>query len=175
MKKKLSLLLLGLTAALMIGCGAKAESTGKQINSADDLEGAKIGVQLGTIGDIYVSDMEGDEAGTTVERYNKITDAVQALRQGKIDCVIVDEQPAIATTKDEKKNILERFNTVKTINEGKILHAAIKAELSESKKSAPIVEKQFVAGKENLNETTIYSNMSNPSLDLMNRMDSLYK
>ncbi|SEA98744.1 polar amino acid transport system substrate-binding protein [Pseudobutyrivibrio sp. ACV-2] len=108
MKKKLSLLLLGLTTALMIGCGAKAESTGKQINSADDLEGAKIGVQLGTIGDIYVSDMEGDEAGTTVERYNKITDAVQALRQGKIDCVIVDEQPAIATTKDEKNlEILE--------------------------------------------------------------------
>ncbi len=97
--------------------------------------------------------------------------AVLNVNMGRLVDILVNE----TTTKDEKKNILERFNTVKTINEGKILHAAIKAELSESKKSAPIVEKQFVAGKENLNETTIYSNMSNPSLDLMNRMDSLYK
>ncbi|PHU35266.1 ABC transporter substrate-binding protein/permease [Pseudobutyrivibrio ruminis] len=101
MKKKLSLLLLGLTAALFIGCGNKAESTGKQVNTIDDLEGARIGVQLGTTGDIYASDYEGDKAGTTIDRYNKITDAVQALKQGKLDCVIVDEQPAIATTKDE--------------------------------------------------------------------------
>ena len=101
MKKKLSLLLLGLTAALFIGCGNKAESTGKLVNTIDDLEGARIGVQLGTTGDIYASDYEGDKAGTTIDRYNKITDAVQALKQGKLDCVIVDEQPAIATTKDE--------------------------------------------------------------------------
>ncbi len=100
MKKKLSLFLLGLTAALLIGCGS-TQDTGKQVQSIDDLEGSKIGVQLGTIGDIYASDYEGDEAGTTIERYNKITDAVQALKQGKIDCVIVDEQPAISTTKDE--------------------------------------------------------------------------
>ena len=101
MKKKLSLLLLGLTAVLMIGCGKKAEDTGKQVSTIDDLEGATIGVQLGTTGDIYASDYEGDKAGTVIERYNKITDAVQALKQGKLDCVIVDEQPAIATTKDE--------------------------------------------------------------------------
>ncbi len=102
MKKKLSLILLAMTAALFIGCGTAEKDTGKQVNSIDDLEGARIGVQLGTIGDIYASDYEGDEAGTTIERYNKITDAAQALKQGKIDCVIVDEQPAIATTKDEK-------------------------------------------------------------------------
>ena len=51
--------------------------------------------------DIYASDYEGDEAGTEVERYNKITDAVQALKQGKIDCVIADEQPAIASVENE--------------------------------------------------------------------------
>ncbi|WP_406545159.1 ABC transporter substrate-binding protein/permease [Pseudobutyrivibrio sp.] len=106
MKKKLSLLLLGLTAALFIGCGNKAESTGKLVNTIDDLEGARIGVQLGTIGDIYASDYEGDKAGTTIDRYNKITDAVQALKQDKVDCVIVDEQPAIATTKDEPSLVI---------------------------------------------------------------------
>lgn len=30
-----------------------------------------------------------------VERYNKGADAIQALKQGKIDCVVIDEQPAI--------------------------------------------------------------------------------
>ena len=101
MKKKLSFILLAMVAAMLIGCGSADKDTGKEVKTVDDLEGARIGVQLGTIGDIYASDYEGDEAGTTVERYNKIADAVQALKQGKIDCVIVDEQPAIATTKDE--------------------------------------------------------------------------
>ncbi len=106
MKKKVSMVLLALAATLFIGCGASAESSGKQIQSVDDLEGAKIGVQLGTIGDIYASDYEGDEAGTVIERYNKIADAVQALKLGKIDCVIVDEQPAIASTANESTLVI---------------------------------------------------------------------
>lgn len=65
------------------------------VESVDDLSGASIGVQLGTTGDIYVSDYEGDGSGTVVERYNKGADAVQALKQGKIDCVVIDEQPAL--------------------------------------------------------------------------------
>lgn len=66
------------------------------ISGVDDLEGAKIGVQIGTVGDTYASDYEGDDAGTEVARYNKGADAVQALKQNKIDCVIIDEQPALA-------------------------------------------------------------------------------
>lgn len=38
-----------------------------------------------------VSDYETDGSGTVVERYNKGADAVQALKQGKLDCVIIDE------------------------------------------------------------------------------------
>ncbi len=101
MNKKLSVLLLALATTMLIGCGSKAQETEKQVKTIDDLTGARIGVQLGTIGDIYASDYEGDEAGTVVERYNKVADAMQALKQGKIDCVIIDEQPAIACTKDE--------------------------------------------------------------------------
>lgn len=66
-----------------------------RIRSVEDLPGKRIGVQLGTTGDIYVSDYEKDGSGTVVERYNKGADAIQALKQGKIDCVIIDEQPAI--------------------------------------------------------------------------------
>ena len=79
-------------------CGQKNadQAPDKVISGLDDLEGAKIGVQIGTVGDTYASDYEGDDAGTEVARYNKGADAVQALKQNKIDCVIIDEQPALA-------------------------------------------------------------------------------
>ena len=63
-----------------------------EIASPDDLKGVIVGVQLGTTGDIYVSDLEAD--GTTLERYNKGFEAVQALSQGKIDAVVIDGEPA---------------------------------------------------------------------------------
>ena len=88
--KKITVLLLVIAIAVsMAGCGSTPANT---IFSKDDLDGKTIGVQLGTTGDIYASDYEGDEAGTKIERYNKGADAVQALKQGKIDCVIIDEQ-----------------------------------------------------------------------------------
>ena len=61
------------------------------ITEPDDLKGKKIGVQQGTTGDIYSTDDFGDD---NVERFNKGMEAVQALQQGKIDAVIIDNQPA---------------------------------------------------------------------------------
>ena len=61
------------------------------ITRVDDLEGKKIGVQLSTTGDIYASDDYGEEF---VEQYNKGADAVMALTQGKVDAVIIDNEPA---------------------------------------------------------------------------------
>lgn len=67
---------------------------GSDIKSVDDLsEKSKIGVQLGTTGDIYAKDDFGDEA---VQEFDKGADAVQALIAGKIDCVIIDNEPAKA-------------------------------------------------------------------------------
>ena len=66
----------------------EAESTD---TAAFDLAGKKIGVQLGTTGDIYAKDDFGDEA---VQEFDKGADAVQALLAGKIDCVIIDNEPA---------------------------------------------------------------------------------
>ncbi len=81
---------LAVTAAALVlfaGCSSVPANT---VHSAADLEGKKIGVQLGTTGDAYASDVKD----ATVEKYNKGADAVQALKQGKIDAVIIDNEPA---------------------------------------------------------------------------------
>jgi len=70
------------------------------ITSVDDLfaEGAShaIGVQRGTTGDLY-STWDLEEAGlATVDRYGKGAEAVQALITGKVDCVVIDNEPAKA-------------------------------------------------------------------------------
>lgn len=109
MKKLLAVLLATSMTAALAGCGSTKENT---VFSVDDLEGKTIGVQLGTTGDIYASDYEGDEAGTVIERYNKGTDAVQALKTGKIDCVIIDQQPAQAfVEKNDDLTILDEAFT----------------------------------------------------------------
>ena len=72
------------------GASAPAgEASAQTIFSVDDLIGKTIGVQLGTTGDTYAQDIEG----ATVEQYNKFNDAVLALKQGKVDAVIIDNEP----------------------------------------------------------------------------------
>ncbi len=61
------------------------------IASADDLADKMIGVQLGTTGDIYASEDFGSDH---VDQYSKGNDAVMALTQGKVDAVIIDNEPA---------------------------------------------------------------------------------
>ncbi len=61
------------------------------IQTVDDLAGKKIGVQLATTGDIYCTDDFGSE---NVEEYNKGNDAIMALISGKIDAVVIDNEPA---------------------------------------------------------------------------------
>lgn len=83
----------------------KEEST---IAGPDDLSGKKIGVQLGTTGDLYVDDIEDAE----VERYNKGFEAVQALLQDKIDAVVIDGEPAkVFVSENEGLKILDEAFT----------------------------------------------------------------
>ena len=63
------------------------------IAGLDDLKEKKIGVQLATTGDTYATE---DFGADYVEQYNKGADAVMALKQGKIDAVIIDKQPALS-------------------------------------------------------------------------------
>lgn len=98
-KRLLPAALVTMMTIMAVGCGSSAPAN--TVFSVDDLEGKTIAVQLGTTGDIYATDEadalnEGAEEETKVDRYNKGADAVQALKQGKADVVIIDEQPAKA-------------------------------------------------------------------------------
>lgn len=118
MKKRIAVLVLAaMTAFAVAGCGSSDKATEKTTEAAateaatteaateeetteaateaeteeDVLAGKLIGVQLGTTGDLFITGDYGDE---NVERYNKGFEAVQALLQGKIDAVVIDELPA---------------------------------------------------------------------------------
>lgn len=78
-----------------------------EITSVDDLfvEGKNynIGVQTMTTGDLY-STMDLEDTGLAkIQRYNKGADAVAALASGKIDCVIIDNEPAKAFVEANNK------------------------------------------------------------------------
>ena len=64
---------------------------GSDIASPDDLAGKKIGTQRGTTGYIYCTDNFGEDA---VVAYDSGLTAVQALNNGQVDAVVIDNAPA---------------------------------------------------------------------------------
>ena len=88
------------TASYATGVQVVIVTEGSPITTVDDLfaEGAShvIGVQRNTTGDLY-STWDLEDAGlATIDRYSKGADAVQALITGKVDCVVIDNEPAKA-------------------------------------------------------------------------------
>ena len=85
-----AVVLVVLAAVFAAGCVSET----KTVTCYDDLAGAKIAVQTGTTGDYVVTDIADANAGTTVERFNKIVDGIQSLKNGKVDCAVVDIETA---------------------------------------------------------------------------------
>ncbi len=73
------------------GIQAVIVKEGSDIKSIDDIAGKKIGVQTSTTGDIYATGDYGEDA---ITRYDNGAVAVQALIADKVDCVIIDNEPA---------------------------------------------------------------------------------
>ena len=71
---------------------------GSDIKSAEDLEGKMIGTQEATTGYFYCSDTpeNGGFGEDSVIAYTNGAIAVQALLGGKVDCVVIDNEPAKA-------------------------------------------------------------------------------
>lgn len=61
------------------------------IAKVDDLSGKTIGVQAGTTGDIYCTDDFGQDK---VKQYKNGAEAIAALKNGQVDCVVIDNEPA---------------------------------------------------------------------------------
>lgn len=101
------------------------------VASVDDLAGKIVGVQQGNIADFYVeSNIETKE----IKRYTKFAQAAEDLKNGKIDCIVMDQYPAeelVAANTDLKildgtlfqdkyaiavdegnKDLLDKINTV---------------------------------------------------------------
>ena len=100
------------TTSYATGVQAIVVSENSPITSVDDLFADdakfKIGVQRNTTGDLYTTwDLE-DAGKATIDRYSKGADAVMALKTGKVDCVVIDNEPAKAfVAENEGLKILE--------------------------------------------------------------------
>ena len=92
MKKKILVMALMASVLAAAGCGEKRQEP-VEISSNRYLGNIlKIGVQIGTTGDSQAS--EAVKEDKQVNRFNKGADAIQALKNGKIDCVVIDSLPA---------------------------------------------------------------------------------
>ncbi len=88
--KKIFALILAIVMVMSLAACGSSEDTASGDEAAKEI---KIGVQTNTTGDIYASGDFGDDA---VVRYDNGALAVEALKNGKVDIVIIDNEPAKA-------------------------------------------------------------------------------
>ena len=129
------------TATYATGVQVVIVAEDSAITSVDDLfaEGASnvIGVQRNTTGDLYTTwDLE-DAGLATIDRYSKGAEAVQALKTGKVDCVVIDNEPAKAFVAEveglkilETEYILEEYAGAMS-KDNTALYDAVNAALEE--------------------------------------------
>ncbi len=106
-----------------MSCRSSKQAT--TIQSISDLEGKKIGVLLGSSEDIQASNIKD----ATVERFNSVADEIQSLSQGKLDCVVVNEEAAQPFL--EKYDNLSELDEAFSIDEAAICISKDKTELKE--------------------------------------------
>lgn len=116
-------------------------SNNSSINNVNNISNKKIAVQLGSIADTYVTE---NFKNASIVRQKKYLAAIEDLKAGKVDCVVMDELPAKEivvsnsgikildgsltndsygmVVKKGNKELLDAINTVleKLKNEGKI-------------------------------------------------------
>lgn len=93
---KICVVFIAAISIFLTGCGDKEKT---EVRSAKDLEHAVIGVQLGTISDIYVTDLIKDKPEASIKRFIGNQDAIKAVLRGDVDCLVLDYEPAKAFAK----------------------------------------------------------------------------
>lgn len=129
------------------------------IASVDDLADKMIGVQQDTTGDIYCC---GDFGDDHVTEYKTGADAVQALVSGKVDCVVIDNEPAKSYVEAvsglkilETEYVVEDYAICVAKENEDLLNAinGVMAELKESGALQEIVDKYISTDAEDAEET----------------------
>ena len=90
LKKVTGIVLAAVCMVSLAACGSEKKEV--VVEKAEDLKTLTVGVQAGTTGDELAS--EQVEKDTQMKRYSKGSTAVQALKSGKIDSVVIDAEPA---------------------------------------------------------------------------------
>ncbi|PWJ67509.1 polar amino acid transport system substrate-binding protein [Fibrobacter sp. UWB15] len=78
---------------VFMGC-VKNEVPENRVFSLDDLANKKVGVLIGTTGEIYAADYGTDSTRLQLEKFETLAQAVDALLNGSIDAVLTDDTPA---------------------------------------------------------------------------------
>lgn len=118
------------------------------ITTLDDLEGKKIGCQEGTTGYIYASDTpeNGGYGEENVVAYADGGTAVNALKQGKVDAVIIDNEPAKAYVNANEglkildTNYVEEEYAIGISKENTALYTAVNNEIKKLNEDGTIQE-----------------------------------
>lgn len=128
---------------------------GSAIASPADLKDVKVGVQTGTTGDLYVSDLSED--GVEVMQFSKGIDAVIALTQGKVDAVVIDGEPAKVFVEENDGLVLldeafteEEYAIAVSLDNEELLEQinTALAELEESGELQAVIDKYIGDGSE---------------------------
>ena len=123
-------------------------------------------------------------AKTILEENKKYKKSIEVIKNGLMEAYITNVNYGRlvnilmneTTSKEEKRNIVERFKSVKTIKEGKTLTESIKRELNSQKNTRINLDEQISANSsKTINETVMFEQTSknNPILNLMERMERL--
>lgn len=123
-------------------------------------------------------------AKTILEENKKYKKSIEVIKNGLMEAYVTNVNYGRlvnilmneTTSKEEKRNIVERFKSVKTIKEGKTLTESIKRELNAQKNTRINLDEQISANSsKTINETVMFEQTSknNPILNLMERMERL--
>lgn len=93
---------------VFIGC-VKNDAPKNRVFSIDDLANKKVGVLIGTTGEIYAADYGTDSTRLQMEKFETLAQAVDALLQGSIEAVLTDDAPA--------KVFVDKNPSLKILNE----------------------------------------------------------
>ena len=76
---------------------------GSSITNFDDIKNKKIAVQLGSVADLYV---EENYKKATIVPHKKYLSAVEDVKTGKADCIVMDELPAKEIVKENDNLVI---------------------------------------------------------------------